>query len=620
MTEEDLALARFHSGAADDAYRFMGAHGEKAETGYRYTFRTLAPRAEAVYLVADFCGWETGLPMHRVTAGGIFELIFDDERELFGSPYKFRVVSDGGIHLKGDPFALASRGGDDGASVLSGLPEYVWQDGDYLSVRRSVYEGRGVDSRPFNVYEVHLGSFLRREDGTYLTYRELAETLLGYVKYMGYTHVELLPIAEYPYDGSWGYQVGAYYAPTARFGTPEDLCALVDRLHAGGIGVILDWVPAHFPKDEWGLYEFDGAPLYEYSLPWRRETSWGTRYFDLSRPEVRSFLISNALFWLREYHVDGLRVDAVSSMLYLDYDRRPGEWEPSPEGDNKDRTAVEFFRQLNDAVKAAFPDALMIAEESTSWPLLTYPTAEGGLGFDMKWNMGFSNDVFAYLSMTASERTAHHTALNFPITYAFSERYVLPISHDEVVHGKRSLLEKICGGEDEKRRTIRTVLLLFMTFPGKKLLFMGTEYGQRREWNFDAALTWEQLEDTAFWDLREYVAALNRFYLETPALYECDTRPEGFRWLLPDESERHLLAFVRRDLRGEEVAVVLRFSAAGGDTVHLPMLREGRYASRFCSGGGGEEIYTVGADGGLTLTLPPYSGAVLVRLEDTITL
>ncbi len=620
MSEKDGALARFHGGNADDAYRYMGAHEEKREGGYRYTFRTLAPHAEAVFLVGDFCGWEEGLPMQRITEGGVFELILDDGRDLFGSPYKFRILSGGTSHLKGDPYAFASRGGDDGASLLSGLPSYEWQDADYLVFRRTALEGGGIASHPFNVYEVHLGSFLRRDDGAYLTYRELADVLLGYVKYMGYTHVELLPITEYPYDGSWGYQVGAYYAPTSRFGTPEDFCAFVDRLHAGGVGVILDWVPAHFPKDEWGLYEFDGAPLYEYSEKWQRESSWGTRYFDLSRPEVRSFLISNAVFWLREYHIDGLRVDAVSSMLYLDYDRRPGEWVPSAEGDNKNGAAVLFFRQLNDAVKTAVPDALMIAEESTSWPQLTHPTEVGGLGFDMKWNMGFSNDVFAYLSMSREERTVHHTALNFPITYAFSERYVLPISHDEVVHGKRSLLEKIQGDENAKARTFRTVLLFFITFPGKKLLFMGTEYGQRREWNFDAALSWEQLDDPVFQDLREYVAALNRLYLATPALYELDFSSEGFRWLLPDEAERNLVAYTRRDLAEGEAVVVLRFSEVGEETICLPTLREGRYTSVFRSDGGEAETYTVGADGILRLSLPPYSGVVLTRREDTITL
>ncbi|MBQ2719537.1 MAG: 1,4-alpha-glucan branching protein GlgB, partial [Clostridia bacterium] len=509
MTENEGAAARFHAGTADDAYRYLGAHAEKTEGGYRYTFRTFAPHAEGVSLVGDFCGWGEGIPLTRITEGGVFEMILEDSRDLTGAAYKFRITAGGTSRLKGDPYAFASRGGDDGASLLVGLPSYAFEDGDYLAARRAAAKEGGVDCRPLNIYEVHLGSFLRREDGTYLSYGELGEALLAYVKYMGYTHVELLPVSEYPYDASWGYQVGAYYAPTSRFGTPTELCALVDRLHAGGVGVILDWVPAHFPKDAWGLYEFDGGPLYEYPEEWKRETSWGTRYFDVSRPEVRSFLISSALFWLREYHVDGLRVDAVSSMLYLDYDRRPGEWVPSAEGDNKNRAAMEFFRQLNDAVHKSVPEALMVAEESTDWPLLTHPTEEGGLGFDMKWNMGFANDLFAYLSMDGGGRTTHHTALNFPITYAFKERYVLPVSHDEVVHGKRSLFGKIEGEEAAKDRTVRTALLFLMTFPGKKLLFMGTEYGQRGEWNFDAALSWEQLEEAGFDALREYVAALN---------------------------------------------------------------------------------------------------------------
>ena len=621
MTRDDeRALYYFHEGTASEAYRFFGAHRGEMGAGYRYRFRTYAPHAEAVFLVSDETGWQEGREMVRITEGGVYELSLESPRDLAGMPYKFRVVSRGVGRMKGDPYAFASRGGSDGASLLSGIPSYDWQDGDYLTARRVAYT-EGELSLPINVYEVHLASFLRREDGGYLGYPELADQLLAYAKYMGYTHIELLPVSEYPYDASWGYQVCGYFAPTARFGTPEEFCAFVDRLHAGGVGVILDWVPAHFPKDEWGLYEFDGEPLYEYAVPWRRESrSWGTRYFDLGRREVRSFLISSAVFWLREYHIDGLRVDAVASMLYLDYDRADGEWEPAPDGSNRSPEAEEFFRALTTAVRAAVPDALLIAEESTAYPGVTALAEEGGLGFHLKWNMGFANDLYEYLSLSPDRRPSHHAALNFPITYAFRERYILPISHDEVVHGKRAFLDKMFGGYEEKLATFRAALLFLMTFPGKKLLFMGTEYGQLREWNYDAELDWALLGSERHDALREYVAALNALYLSSPPLYELDFSPDGFSWLLADEAERDLVAYLRRDLSGEELIVVVSFLDKENRDVSLSLPRGGRYRTVFSTGAGGEEYITEGEENRLTLTLPPYSGIVLRRREETVTL
>ena len=620
MERGDEALYYFHEGTASGAYRFFGAHREQTEVGYRFCFRTFAPHAEAVFLVSDETGWQEGREMARITEAGVFEVFLDSPNDLFLMPYKFRVVSHGQSRLKGDPFAFASRGGSDGASLLFGIPGHSWQDEDYLAARRVAYTD-GDLSLPINVYEVHLASFLRREDGGYLTYAELAEQLLAYTKYMGYTHIELLPVSEYPYDASWGYQVCGYFAPTARFGTPEEFSAFVDRLHAGGVGVILDWVPAHFPKDEWGLYEFDGEPLYEYAVPWRRESrSWGTRYFDLGRREVRSFLISSAVFWLREYHIDGLRVDAVASMLYLDYDRADGEWEPAPDGSNRSPEAEEFFRALTTAVRAAVPDALLIAEESTAYPGVTALAEEGGLGFHLKWNMGFANDLYEYLSLSPDRRPSHHAALNFPITYAFRERYILPISHDEVVHGKRAFLDKMFGGYEEKLATFRAALLFLMTFPGKKLLFMGTEYGQLREWNYDAELDWALLGSERHDALREYVAALNALYLSSPPLYELDFSPDGFSWLLADEAERDLVAYLRRDLSGEELIVVVSFLDKENRDVSLSLPRGGRYRTVFSTGAGGEEYITEGEENRLTLTLPPYSGIVLRRREETVTL
>ena len=620
MTRE-MDAYYLHEGNACRAYIYLGAHRIKEGDTYLYTFRVLAPHADTVALVSDFTDWSEGTPMEKETEGGIFSVTLESGRDLTGAAYKFRIRRGGDTYLRGDPYAFASRGGSDGASLLLDPFSYPWGDGDYMRARRAFGRETFLSS-PINVFEVHLASFARREDGSYLSYPELAEALLAYAKYMGYTHIELLPIAEYPYDASWGYQVCAYYAPTSRFGTPRDFCAFVDRLHAGGVGVILDWVPAHFPKDEWGLYRFDGEPLYEYSEAWRQESrSWGTAYFDLGRREVRSFLISNALFWLKEYHIDGLRVDAVASMLYLDYDRQDGEWEPNAEGTNISHEAEDFFRALSLAKEREVPDALLIAEESTSYPGVTRAVGEGGLGFSFKWNMGFSNDLFAYLSSSPGERRAGHKALNFPITYAFSERYILPVSHDEVVYGKRSLLSKLYETGESRFCAFRTVLLFLMTFPGKKHLFMGTEFGSVFEWDYDHGLPFSQLDDPHHEALREYVAAINRFYLSSPALYEQDFCEEGFSWLLPDEAERALVAFIRRDKRGEELIILVSFSERQERGITLRMPKEGLYTTVFSTEGpSGQSFHTRGAENTLTLDLPPASGLVLRRRSDILTL
>ena len=621
--EFERAVYYFHEGTAEDAYRLLGAHVEEDEGEYRYTFRVYAPRADAVALVSDLFGWEEGRAMERIGDAGIFALSFSDECDFRGMPYKFAISTKKGRILKGDPYAFSSRGGGDGASVLTGLSDYPFKDSDYLAARyEKMTADDGALSIPINIFEVHLGSFLRRRDGSYLSYGELADILLAYAKYMGYTHIELLPIAEHPFDGSWGYQVCAYYAPTSRFGTPQEFCAFVDRLHAGGIGVILDWVPAHFPKDEWGLYEFDGAPLYEHEVEWRREArGWGTCYFDLSRREVQSFLISNALFWLKEYHIDGLRVDAVASMLYLDYDRKEGEWIPNADGSNRAEDAAAFFRALGIAVRRAVPDALLIAEESTDYHGITHKAEDGGLGFHLKWNMGFSNDLFAYLSTDPLLREKNHRALNFPITYAFSERYILPISHDEVVHGKGSFFEKMHGGEEEKLATFRAALLFFMTFPGKKLMFMGTEYGMHREWDHDASLDWPLLEDARHDALREYVAAVNRFYLSAPELYERDFSENGFSWLLADEAARDLVVYLRRAADGGELLIAVSFCGAENRDITVKV-RNGRYLPVFCTHerDAAMEAVDTNADGELTFSLLPFGGVVFKRMNDTIEL
>lgn len=616
----------FHQGTLYSAYRYLGCQCTVSDGSCFYTFRTWAPRADEVRLISDFTDWERGLEMKRVTEKGVYEVTVRSDVSLAGAVYKYLVVSGGVGRCKGDPYALSSKGGDDGGSVVVDGSDYVFKDEKWLAYRRKTVAASPKGhylSAPVNVYEVHLGSFDRGENGEYLSYRELADRLVSYVKTMGYTHVELMPIAEYPFDGSWGYQVCAYYAPTSRFGTPDDFRYFVDVMHRAGIGVILDWVPAHFPKDEWGLFEFDGHPLYEYQGKDRMESrSWGTRFFDLGREEVQSFLISNALYWFREFHIDGLRVDAVASMLYLDYDRLPGEWIPNAEGGNKNPEAVAFLQKLNAVLFSEFPDVLMIAEESTSFAKVTHPVSEGGLGFNLKWNMGWANDFYEYLSTDPVFRKYHHHALNFPLMYAFSENYVLPITHDEVVHGKRSLIGKISGAYEDKFRQFRCALLLQMTYPGKKLLFMGCEYAQFSEWDYQKGLEWFMLDYPIHRETREYTASLNRFYLSRPELWEIDFEPGGFSWIDADDAEGNLVSFVRRDAKGEEILVVISFSGAE-NRVKLPAKRGEVYDILFEACGTGEgrppiKAQKNGAVWSVPLTLPPFSGFVLKKAEKNV--
>lgn len=571
----DLASYYFHQGTNFTSYEYLGCTLERKDGDFNYVFRVWAPNALSVGLVSDFSGWDKPYPMTRITDGGIFECVYNSAKSLERMPYKFRITTkDGRIFDKGDPYAAFSRGGADGASLIFADNAFVWSDDKWLAHRRScILEGNGgYMSTPINIYEMHFGSFLRHTDGRYYSYRELSDFLPGYLKHMGYTHVEFLPLQEHPFDGSWGYQVCGFYAPTSRFGDPDELRMLIDKLHTAGIGVILDWVPAHFPKDAWGLYEFDGEPLYEYQGKDRQESpSWGTRFFDLGREEVQSFLISNALYYFREFHVDGLRVDAVASMIYLDYDRLPDEWVPNFRGTNENLEATEFIKKLNKAIFAEFPDVLMIAEESTAFGKVTAPVHKGGLGFNLKWNMGWANDFYDYLMTDPIYRKYKHTALNFPLMYAFTENYCLPISHDEVVHGKLSFVNKMYGGYEDKFRQMRTALMLQMTYPGKKLLFMGTEYAQFREWNYEDSLEWFMLDYPSHEHMRTYVSALNAFYLSSPSLWELDFSEKGFKWICADESERNLVAYKRYSADGEPLIVILNFS--GSDQV-LPITSE----------------------------------------------
>ena len=607
---DDLAAYYFHQGTTTYAYDYLGAHYAEDKNGCSWTFRVWAPNAYRIEVVGDFNDWGEGFPMTRVTEAGVWEytaqLPLTDKKHPGGGweglRYKYRVTGANGVRMKADPYGLYSESLKNTASILYIPPKFEWHDRGWRAHRRRIFSAppakaaadtdtadaaqllpmgdaakkrrtpqkaaRAFYPQPMNIYEVHLGSFKTREGMTtrdnpaaYLNYREIAEVLVPYVKDMGYTHIELLPIMEHPFDGSWGYQVCSYYAPTSRFGSPEDFKYFVDTCHTAGIGVILDWVPAHFPKDEHGLYEFDGTRCYEYQGDDRAEhEGWGTRCFDVGRPEVQSFLVSNAMFWLREYHIDGLRCDAVAAMLYLDFDRRPGEWNPNPDGSNQNYAAMAFFRKLNTKLFSEFPDALMIAEESADWPMITKPVDMGGLGFNFKWNMGWANDLFDYVQTDPLYREGKHERLTFPLMYAFSENYILPVSHDEVVHGKKSLLDKMFGPYEEKFAGMRAFLAYMMTQPGKKMTFMGCEYAPFREWDYENQLEWFMLDYEKHKRMQDFTKALNQLYLARRELWEDDFSWAGYRWMGADERGTNTISYVRYDRGGAPLLIAVNFS------------------------------------------------------------
>ena len=558
----NFPLHLFHHGTNFKTYETMGAHPAVKNRKRGYVFRVWAPHAKSVSVVGDFNKWDKQAnPMQKLVDGETFELFIPGLRQF--DTYKYCIETrDGRFLYKADPYAFhAETPGTDSsnASKLYDLTGFNWTDQEY----RKEQAHKNIYACPLNIYEVNLLSWKIHDDGNLYTYRELAKDLVDYVRKMGYTHVELMPVQEHPYDGSWGYQVTGYYAVTSRLGTPHDFMYLVDAFHAAGIGVILDWVPAHFPKDEFGLYEFDGEPLYEPSQWDRKENrGWGTRKFDYGREEVISFLISNAVFFFEQYHVDGLRVDAVASMLYLDYDKRPGEWIPNIYGKNENLEAVAFLRRLNEAVFGYFPQALMIAEESTAWPLITRPTDVGGLGFNFKWNMGWMNDVLSYISTDPIYRQYNHNKLTFSMMYAFSENYILPISHDEVVHGKASLISKMPGNYEDKFAGVRCFMGYMMSHPGKKLNFMGSEFGQFKEWNYKEGIEFFLKKYPLHEKLSEMIRDLNMFYQTTPALYQIEDSWDGFEWLAPNDADRNFVSYIRKDKDGNQIVVLLNFSGA----------------------------------------------------------
>lgn len=622
-SENDVPLYLFHEGSNSNAYEYFGSHRKNKNT---VVFRVWAPDAKNVSVTGDFNDWsETENPMKPLkNSGGVWEAEIKNIKPY--DMYKYCITAaDGRTLMKCDPYGFHMETRPGTATKYYEIDDcYEWHDEKWVEARN----GKNIYESPVNIYEIHAGSWKQYDDGNFYSYRALADALVPYVKKMGYTHIEFMPLTEYPFDGSWGYQVTGYFAATSRYGEPKDLMYLVDKCHENGIGVILDWVPAHFPKDANGLYEFDGGPLYEYSDPRKGEHyGWGTRVFDFGKNEVRSFLMSSASFWLKKYHLDGIRIDAVASMLYLDYDRKDGEWVPNKNGGNENLEAVEFLQKLNENIFRDFPYAMMIAEESTSWPMVTKPVFSGGLGFNFKWNMGWMNDILRYFSLDGFFRKYNHDCITFSMFYAFSENFVLPISHDEVVHGKKSLIDKMPGSYDEKFAGVRAFLGYMMAHPGKKLMFMGQEFGQFIEWNYEKGLDWLLLDYPKHRALQNYFKKINEFYKANPAFWQIDYSWEGFSWISSDDKDNSVIAFRRIDEKGKEIIVVCNFTNVERCDYRIGIPKKGAYKIVFNSddvdfGGEGkgnkgklktESINMHGFEQSISLDLPPMSAIYIKK-------
>lgn len=622
-SENDVPLYLFHEGSNSNAYEYFGSHRKNKNT---VVFRVWAPDAKNVSVTGDFNNWsETENPMKQLkNSGGVWEAEIKNIKPY--DMYKYCITAaDGRTLMKCDPYGFHMETRPGTATKYYEIDDcYEWHDEKWVEGRN----GKNIYESPVNIYEIHAGSWKQYDDGNFYSYRALADALVPYVKKMGYTHIEFMPLTEYPFDGSWGYQVTGYFAATSRYGEPKDLMYLIDKCHGNGIGVILDWVPAHFPKDANGLYEFDGGPLYEYSDPRKGEHyGWGTRVFDFGKNEVRSFLMSSASFWLKKYHLDGIRIDAVASMLYLDYDRKDGEWVPNKKGGNENLEAVEFLQKLNENIFRDFPYAMMIAEESTSWPMVTKPVFSGGLGFNFKWNMGWMNDILRYFSLDGFFRKYNHDCITFSMFYAFSENFVLPISHDEVVHGKKSLIDKMPGSYDEKFAGVRAFLGYMMAHPGKKLMFMGQEFGQFIEWNYEKGLDWLLLDYPKHRALQNYFKKINEFYKANPAFWQIDYSWEGFSWISSDDKDNSVIAFRRIDEKGKEIIVVCNFTNVERCDYRIGIPKKGAYKIVFNSddvdfGGEGkgnkgklktESINMHGFEQSISLDLPPMSAIYIKK-------
>jgi len=619
LSDDDLHW--FGEGKHWHAYRFLGAHLHKIDHIEGVLFAVWAPNAERISVVGDFNRWDGRCHQMRVRGGGgIWEIFIPGLGANTLYKFEIRNRQSGSIFLKSDPYGQGFELRPNTSTYVPDLPKHTWQDQDWMLNRKQ----QDWLHTAMSVYEVHLGSWQRDEQGNFLNYRELAHRLVDYVKRLGFSHIELLPVAEHPLDASWGYQITGYFAPTSRFGSPDDFRYFIDYCHQSHIGVILDWVPGHFPKDAHGLAWFDGTALYEYADPRQGEhRDWGTLIFNYGRYEVKNFLISNALYWLEEFHIDGLRVDAVASILYLDYSRQHGEWVPNVYGGNENLEAIAFLRELNSVAHGQYPGTLMIAEESTSWPQVTRPTWVGGLGFSMKWNMGWMHDTLEYISKEPVYRFYHHQNLTFGMLYAFTENFILPFSHDEVVHGKHSMLDKMPGDSWQRFANLRLLYTYMWTYPGKKLLFMGDEFGHGSEWNEDESLQWELLKLDVHQGVQTLIGDLNHLYRQSPALAQYEFEPRGFSWIDCHDAAQSVISYTRQG-DNEILIVILNFTPVPRYNYRIGVSKEGVcrevFNSDSCYYGGSnvgnlelttEKVAWMGYEHSLSITLPPLAGIIL---------